>query len=179
MTSGTFDYETAASHAIYLQVNDGANTFNQAFTLSITDQNDAPTDITLSANAVDENLASGTVVGGLSTTDADNGNTFTYTLVGGGSDNDRFSISGTNLVTAAELDFETKSSYSVVIQTSDGSATYSETFTITVDNVNEAPTAINFVANQGIITSDLILHLDASNPNSYSGSGTSWNDLRL
>ena len=92
----------------------------------ITDQNDAPTDINLSANAVDENIASGTVVGGLSTTDADNGNTFTYTLLSGGSDNANFSISGANLVTAAVLDFETQSSYSVVIQTSDGSATYSK-----------------------------------------------------
>ncbi|MDB9824167.1 cadherin domain-containing protein, partial [Flavobacteriaceae bacterium] len=147
VTSGTSDYETAASHAIYLQVNDGANTFNQAFTLSITDQNDTPTDIDLSANAVDENLASGTVVGGLSTTDADNGNTFTYTLVGGGSDNDRFSISGAKLVTAAELDFETQNSYSVVIQTSDGSSTYSKTFTITVNNANDTPTDISLSAN--------------------------------
>ena len=64
----------------------------------------------------------------------------------GGSDNDRFSISGANLVTGAGFDFETKNSYSVVIQTSDGSATYSKTLTITVNDVNEAPTDIDLSA---------------------------------
>ncbi|MDA9887515.1 cadherin domain-containing protein, partial [Flavobacteriaceae bacterium] len=177
LTATALDFEVKSSYAIRLETSDGSASYSKALTITVNDVNEAPTDIVLSATAVDENLTSGTVVGGLSTTDVDSGNTFTYTLVGGGSDNDRFFISGANLVTAAVLDFETKNSYSVVIQTSDGSATYSETFTITVDNVNEAPTAINFVANQGIITSDLILHLDASNPNSYSGSGTSWNDL--
>ena len=176
LVNGLIDYEQTQVLDIRVQVTDGQFTYDKVLTINVNDVNDTPTDITLSANAVDENLASGTVVGGLSTTDVDSGDTFTYTLVGGGSDNDRFSISGANLVTAAVLDFETKSSYSVVIQTSDGSATYSETFTITVDNVNEAPTDISF-GEESFSNNGLILHLDSGNSSSYPGSGNTWYDL--
>ena len=57
VSSGTFDYETTTSHNIYVQVNDGANTYNQAFLLlrSI-NQNDPPTDIELSTTIFDENM---------------------------------------------------------------------------------------------------------------------------
>ena len=94
------------------------------------DVNDVPNDIDLSTSSVNENVAIGTTVGGLSTTDADNGDTFTYTLVAGtgATDNANFSISGANLLTAAALDFETKSSYSIRVQTSDGTDSYQEVF---------------------------------------------------
>ena len=147
LTNTALDFETKSSYNIRVQTSDGTNSYQEAFTITVNDVNEVPSDITLSASAVDENLASGTVVGGLSTTDADNGNTFTYTLVGGGSDNANFTISGANLVTAAVLDFETKSSYSVVIQTSDGSSTYSKTFGITINNANDTPTDIALSAN--------------------------------
>jgi hypothetical protein len=55
----------------------------------------------------------GTSVATLSATDADAGDTFTYTLVNGtgSTDNASFTISGNSLRTAAVFDFETKSSY--------------------------------------------------------------------
>ncbi len=102
--------------------------------------NSAPTDIGLSNSSVNQSGGTNATVGTLSTTDADVGNTFTYTLVAGAGDthNASFNISGSTLRAnnAAAL---AAGSYSVRVQTSDGSATYAEAFTITVaDNV--APT---------------------------------------
>ena len=55
----------------------------------------------------------------------------------GDTDNASFSISGANLLTNTALDYETKNSYSMLVQTSDGTATYSKTFTISITDVDE------------------------------------------
>ena len=68
-----------------------------------------------------ENQAAGTAVGTFSTTDPDAGDTHTYTLVAGTGDTDNasFQISGGQLQTAAMFDFETKSSYTIRVRTTD------------------------------------------------------------
>ena len=50
---------------------------------------------------------------------------------------------------------------------------------VSVNNINEAPNDIGFLLNQGatIPTNGLILHLDASNSDSFPGSGNTWYDL--
>ena len=102
--------------------------------------NSAPTNISLSPSSVNENVATGTTIGALSTTDSDSGDTHTYTLVSGTGDTDNtsFTISGANLLTNTALDYETKNSYSILVQTSDSaSATYTKTFTISITDVDE------------------------------------------
>ncbi|HMC70099.1 MAG TPA: Ig-like domain-containing protein, partial [Mycobacteriales bacterium] len=93
----------------------------------------------------DENQPSGTTIGTFSSTDQDvPANTFTYTLVSGtgSTDNGSFTISGSTLKSAASFDFETKSSYSIRVQTDDGhGGTFQKQFTITVNDVNDAPVA--------------------------------------
>ena len=79
----------------------------------------------------------------MSATDADAGDTFTYTLVSGTGDTDNasFTIDGATLKTAGVFDFETKSSYSVRVRVTDaGGLSFERAFTITVTDVNEAPT---------------------------------------
>lgn len=110
------------------------------------DPNDHPTDLSLSANAIDENNNVDAEVGILSTTDADTGDTFLYELIEGegDDDNESFSIDGDKLIVSGVLDFEEKSSYSIRIRTSDSNqARYTKTFTITLNNVNDNPTSIN------------------------------------
>ena len=113
----------------------------------------APTDIALSASALNENVVANTAVGALSSTDPDAGNTFTYTLVAGTGDTDNaaFNISGSSLRISAMPDFEAKSSYSVRIRTTDqGGLTYDEAFTITVNDLCEL---VNLVTQtSGILT---------------------------
>ncbi|MEN9903130.1 MAG: hypothetical protein RL651_1794, partial [Pseudomonadota bacterium] len=96
-------------------------------------QNNAPTDISLNSTTVSVSGGANAVVGILSTTDADPGDTFTYSLVAGAGDtnNASFNISGSNLRAnnATTLGVGT---YSVRIQTSDGVATYAEAFSVSV-----------------------------------------------
>src|SRR5207302_1822581 len=108
-TNTLLDYETTNGCWVRDQTDDGhGHTFQKALTISVTDVNDAPTDIGLSNAAVDENQPSGTTVGTLSTTDPDAGDTHTYSLVSGtgSTDNASFQISGSTLQTAGPLDFE-------------------------------------------------------------------------
>jgi len=111
-------------------------------TASVGTANSAPTNIALSQASINENLASATTVGTFSATDPDAGNTFTYSLVTGtgATDNASFTISGTALKTTAVFDYEAKSSYAIRVRVTDqGGLTFEKTFTISVNNVNEAP----------------------------------------
>ena len=92
-----------------------------------------------------ENQSPGTPVGTLSTTDPDAGDTFTYSLVSGaGSDNNgSFQIVGAGLQTSVPFNFEAKASYSIRVRSTDSTTRFFEkAFTVTVTNVNEAPTNI-------------------------------------
>ena len=105
--------------------------------------NGAPTDISLLGLSVPENQPAATNVGTFSSTDPNAGDTHTYTLVAGAgsTDNASFQISGSSLQTANALDFETKSSYSVRVRSTDaGGLFFEKAFTITVTDLNEAPT---------------------------------------
>ncbi len=113
---------------------------------SITDgglrtMNQAPANIFLSANSIAENAGVNAVVGMLSNTDT--GGTYTYTLVDGDgdADNGSFNILGTTLRLTDSADYETKNAYSVRINVSDGTHGFAKKFTISIDDVNEAPTA--------------------------------------
>jgi len=123
----------------YLGKYDSMRQGNRAL-LTVTNVNEAPTAVALSATTVSENAASGTTVGTLSATDIDASETFTYALVSGtgSTDNASFSVSGTTLSTAAVFDFETKSSYSVRVRVTDaGGLTFERALTITFTDVNE------------------------------------------
>jgi gliding motility-associated-like protein len=101
--------------------------------------NSAPTDIVLSPSNVDENVTLGTIIGTLSSTDANSADNHTYSLIlgSGNNDNSSFTISGTLLLTSTPLDYESKSTYSILVQSLDGTLSYSKTLTITVNDVFE------------------------------------------
>ena len=180
VTSGTFNYETKSSLKVYLQVSDGVASYAKALSLTVSDVNETPTDISLTSTSVVENIAIGTQVGVLSTTDPDSGNTFTYSLVSSNDarddDNGNFTVSGTSLVTSSTIDFETKSSMNIYVNVNDGVNDYAKAFTISVSNTLEPITDLGFEVSS-IVTDGLILHLDAGDSNSYSGSGNTWNDI--
>ena len=86
---------------------------------------------------MDENEPIGTVVGTIGTINAD-GWAATNFAFAGGTDDTSFTIDGTDLETAAILDRETKSSYSIKVRAHDGGANATtNTFTITIDDVAE------------------------------------------
>ncbi len=111
---------------------------------SLLNSNSAPTDISLDNSDIDENNSIGDVIGAFSTTDADVGDTFTYTLVEGEGDTDNasFTIEGANLKAGAVFDYETKSSYSIRVKVTDSAEnTFEKQFTITINDVAEPPDA--------------------------------------
>jgi VCBS repeat-containing protein len=130
---------------------DGGNVAGETYVLFGHAFNTAPSDLALAPASVTENSSSGTVVGAFTTTDADDSNGFTYTLVNdaGG----RFAISGSNLVVAsgALIDFEQHTSHAVTVQVTDpGGATFEETFVVTVTNVPGLPSDDSFNAPAGL-----------------------------
>ncbi len=106
--------------------------------------NEAPTNIFLSSTSIEENAGANAVVGMLSNTDI--GGTYTYTLVRGSGDthNSSFNISGTSLRLTASADKEARFryfSYSIRINVNDGTHNFEKKFRISLEDVNEAPTA--------------------------------------
>jgi len=147
---GQFEYLPAngsTTDSFTYTVFDGnGGTDTATVTITINGVNDVPTDISLDNSSVAENQPSGTAVGDFSTTDPDTGDTFTYSLMNGGGDDDNasFTIAGSQLQTNASFDYETKNSYSIRVRTTDsGTLYYEDVFIIAVTNVNDPPVAVD------------------------------------
>ena len=108
-------------------------------------ENSPPTNISLSSTSVQEEKPAGTVVGTLSTTDSDAGDSHTYTLVSG--DIGAFTISGDQLRTSQQFDFVSKNSYTIRVRSTDeGGKSFEKQFTIAVTDKNNPPVASNVSA---------------------------------
>ena len=118
---------------------DGGTTSNILVTIVINGVNDAPTAIQLDNLTVTEN-STAAVVGTLSTTDVDASDVHTYTV----SDN-RFEVIGSQLRLRAgqSVDFESESMISIDVTSTDlGSLNTTETFILSVTDVNDVAPAI-------------------------------------
>ena len=138
-----FDFETKATYTVRVQVSDGTHTYAEALTVTVTNVNEAATDLTLTPSRLPENAPAGATVGTLDANDPDTSGTETFTLVTGegDADNATFTITGDQVTADASFDFETKATYSIRVQVDDGTATFAKSLTVTVTNVNEAPVA--------------------------------------
>ena len=117
------NYEASSSHNIVVRSTDnGKPQLYKDFTLTITvgDVNDQPRNLHLSGYTLREDKPAGTVIGTLSSTDEDRGQTLTYTLTdnAGG----RFEISKGNQVVrkaSSGIDYETTHSYKLTVVVTD------------------------------------------------------------
>jgi gliding motility-associated-like protein len=187
-SNAIFNYESAATYSIRIKTTDAFNaSFQQTFTINILDANDAPTDISLSNNLVNENSVIGTTIGSFGSSDQDANNTFVYSLVAGtgATDNASFSILGSNLRSASSLDYEAKSSYSIRVKTNDGNGgVFEKVFTISVNDINDLPSNIllsNSSISENREANALVGYLtttdqDASNTFTYSFDAVTGND---
>ena len=150
LKAGTLlDFETKTSYSVTISVADasvaGSTPVTAGFALTVTNVNEAPASLALSNASIAEKNAVGAVIGTLSATDPDAGDSLTYSLVAGegSADNGSFSIDGNQLKAAASFDFEAKASYTIRVKAADGGGLAVEKqFTIIVTNVNEAPTSL-------------------------------------
>ncbi len=116
------------SRTLTVTVSDGSLSTNTTSTLHLAPVNDVPTDIAVTPSNVPENNEPNAIVGTLSTTDPDVGDTFTYSLVtgAGNTDNGSFSIVGNTLRITPGVDFETKPSYSIRVRSIEASTAFIE-----------------------------------------------------
>jgi VCBS repeat-containing protein len=147
-SAASFDFETKPSYTVCVRSTDSGSLFTtKQFTITINDVNEAPTDITLSNNSIDENKPSGSAVGNLTATDPDAGQTHSFTLQSSGCsgsfpDNSSFQISGNSLQSAVSFNFEVKNTYTICVRTTDNGSpnlSFDKQFTININDVNDAP----------------------------------------
>ncbi|BAQ65487.1 cadherin domain-containing protein [Geminocystis sp. NIES-3709] len=139
------NFESKSSYRIRVKTTDqGGLSFEKELTITINDLNETPTNLDISLSNVDENVVANTVIGSFTTIDEDANNTFSYSLVTGtgSDDNNAFSIiNGNQLQIKNSPNFESKSSYKIRVKTTDQNGLfYKKALTITINDVNEAPT---------------------------------------
>ena len=151
-TKAALDYETKPTYTVEVTARDASNLSDTiTVTVNVTNVNEDPTfgEGAAATRSVSENTATNTNIGDpITATDLDAGDTLTYSL--GGTDAASFAINASSgqLKTKAALDYETKPTYEVAVQVSNGKNVQgtadlgvddSIAVTITVANVNESP----------------------------------------
>ncbi|MGL5019738.1 MAG: hypothetical protein ACRDBP_16505, partial [Luteolibacter sp.] len=135
----------SGSSLITLTANDGAaNSAPVSFTLTVNPAGfNGPTDIQWSGSApnLPENSATNTAVGSLLTTDPNDGNYVTYTLLDSAGGRFKLGALGAVLVdNGLLLDFETAASHPITVRATDPASNfYDKVLFISLSNVNEAP----------------------------------------
>lgn len=150
------DFETKANYVIVVSADDpnlgSSPDVSATFTLQITDVNEPPRGLQFTPlfNPVPETTQVSTAIPVATVSASDDAlGTNTFSLASG-LDSANFQLVGNELRfrSTTPLDFETKSNYRVVLQVDDptvgGSPDGLTTFTLTIGNVNEAPTDVRF-----------------------------------
>lgn len=122
----------------------GGLSATQSVAIFVIAVNQAPTIPAGQSFSINENSPNNTVVGTVVASDSDVGDTLTYSITSGNTGN-AFSINSVTgqlrVANSATLDFETSSSFELLIKVTDAAGLFfSRTVTIDVNNVNEAPT---------------------------------------
>ncbi len=161
LSNSSIDFENKPWYSIRARCTDqGGAYFEQIFSIAVLNVNEAPEDLSISANTLDENLAAGTTIGSFSSTDPETGDTHTYSFASGigDIDNGLFAINSGQLQNIAAFDYESHNSYSVRVRSTDnGGLSFEKIINISINDVNEMP-------------SQLILSGDSIAENQASGS---------
>ncbi len=181
-TNAVFDYESKDTYTVRIRTTDngtGNLSYEEAFTISVVNVNETPTDILLDNNTVNEKLPVGTLIGNLSTIDEDISDSHTWDFVAGtgDTDNSSFRIVGNQLQTNAVYSYGAQNTYSIRLVTTDLlGLSFEKVFTITVNKVNDPPTGILLTNNTvdenspvGTLIGELSsIDVDTGNTHSYS-----------
>ena len=138
------NYEIQELYSLTVRVSDGAGGVAFASLTVITvNQNDPPAILggPYTAN-VEESLNAGTTVYKAAVFDEDSSDTPSFSI--SGTNSNHFAISSAGIVTTTQaLDYESITSYTLIVSVSDGSASMNTTLTITVVDTNDSPQFTN------------------------------------
>ena len=139
--SRAVDYELRSSYFLSVIVLDGrGGSASTNLNVTVNDINESPNFLSTPLSvSIAENLQTGVNVIRIKASDEDSGDSLTYSL--SGTNSSHFAISSsTGLVTTAQLlDKETVGSYSLNVTVTDGTLSVTESLSITVSDVNDAP----------------------------------------
>ena len=149
------DYEGRRTYTIRVRSTDNgspAKYVDWSFAVRLRNVNDQPRNLRLSGYVLRENALAGTLIGTLSASNEDAGETLTYELTNdaGG----RFEIKTNQVVRAkaGSINYEAMTSYAIEARVKDNgkpSMSTSKTFTIEILNVNEPPFSMTFTSTGG------------------------------
>lgn len=115
------NYESVSSYSIVVRSVDSGSpslSINASFNISVNDVNDQPRGLQLSNYKVSENAPINTIVGNLSATDEDTGQTLSFSLAD--DDNGRFGLNNNGSVYKAKsTDYETNKVHYIVANVTD------------------------------------------------------------
>ncbi|MEM6779359.1 MAG: Ig-like domain-containing protein, partial [Planctomycetota bacterium] len=154
-SNGTYTYAVDNSNPLVQALIGSGDTLSDVFTYTVSDNigltstaqiyitiqgaNDNPDDLTATGMIIAENSANSTLVGAITPSDVDVGESFTYDLIDDAAG--RFSIDGSGVIRVLDttrLDFEDTSSHNITVEVTDlAGATYSETFVVNLTDVDE------------------------------------------
>ena len=137
------DFETKETYNLTVTADDDeANSASLDYTINVTNVNEQPTSITLGSTSFNENSLSETI-GVISTADVDSTDSYTYELSGADAESFEIVSSSLKLKDSISANYEVKNSYAITITSTDsGGLTASEDFSLTVNDINDAPSAI-------------------------------------
>jgi hypothetical protein len=155
----------------------GSSPFTTAYSLAVTDVNEAPTALALSATALNENILDGNLVASLSSSDPDSSpQSFSYALVAGVGDTDNlaFFVTGDQLHITRTPDYEVKSSYAIRLKTTDqGGLSFERNVTLTVNDLLDSP-SYSFSSSAAIVYEGGALALAVRSSNVAPGTRIYW-----
>jgi PKD repeat protein len=140
------NYEADSVIAVILRSTDALGDFViDTLSVKVLNVNEAPFTVNISSSSLPENLPVKTFIGLLTSQDADDSTGFVYHLTG--TDSASFQISNDTLFSNAIFNYELKKNYSIAIVSTDksggaGGLPFTQNASISVTNVNEAPTGI-------------------------------------
>ena len=175
------NYEVLSSYEITITATDDSGyTKSTTYPFTVIDVNDAPTGTSLSNMTIDENDVGG-IVGDLTTTDEDSGDTHTYALTGNDAEYFEVVNGQLKLKDGVSTNYEEKNSYNVTVTSTDsGGLSIASDYTVTINDINDAPTAINISGSLyvndgttgGVVGNITTEDEDAGDSHTYTLSGT-------
>jgi len=177
----SLNFETKTAYAVTVSVSDttivGSIPVSTGYSLAVTDVNEAPTSLVLSATAFNENIAAGSLVASLSSTDPDQlPQSFTYALVAGAGDTDNlaFNITGNELHITSSPDYEVKPTYSIRLKATDqGGLSFERNVQLAVNDLPDS-TYYSFSSSAPVVYEGGALALGISSTNVAPGTHVYW-----
>ena len=194
LKAGTsLDYENETSYAVTVSVRDtaivGSSAVSTGYSLAVTDLNEAPTLLALSATAFDENIPANSLVASLNSSDPDSlPQSFSYALVAGTGDTDNlaFYVTGNELHITRSPDYELKFSYNVRLRTTDqGGLSFVRNVQLAVNDLVDSP-SYSFSTSGSVVYEGSAINIGISSQNvapatkvywSFSGTGITGSDV--